>query len=296
MKSGLSFCPDFKKQKGFTLIEILVVVTIIGLLSTMLFVGLGSAKEKARTAQILSWSGSVSHILGSEAIASWNFNEGSNNMIYDVSGNKGDGVIFGAEWVESEICGSALKFDGLNDYVAIQNIHYGQAGVIDKITICTWFQSSFQGSSYSDNWSFVDFDHSEYYSFYIRGDNGKLGFSTTDAKGKTDILSGNTILNDGKWHFGCAVFDGEDKIIYSDSLQDGRVVNPHKGENLGTGTIRYGFMGDGSEARIFDGLKNGYYFEGLIDEMAIYEEVLPSKAIRDYYLATVEQYQSLANK
>jgi hypothetical protein len=55
-----------------------------------------------------------------------------------------------------------------------------------------------------------------------------------------------------------------------DGTLDATKSNPHSGAALGSGTTRYGFLGDGSEASSFDGSRNGFYYEGVIDEVRIW--------------------------
>lgn len=57
---------DMNKKQGFTLIEMLVVVAIIGLLSSVVVVGLGSARSKARDAKRIA---DVQQIMASAEVA-----------------------------------------------------------------------------------------------------------------------------------------------------------------------------------------------------------------------------------
>ena len=166
----------------------------------------------------------------------------------------------------------ALQFDGTNDYVAL-NMNYNTAGQIPLITVEAWVKTSFVGSSYTDNWAIVDFDRSEYFNLYVRGDNGEVGFSTTDNTPSTDDFYSGVSVNDGNWHHIAAVYDGADKIIYVDGVEVSRKVNAHGGNNLGTGLTRYGFIGDGSEATTLNGSRNNIYYNGAVDEVRIWNSV-----------------------
>ena len=203
----------------------------------------------------------------------------------DFSGNEHHGFPSGPRLI-SGVSGKGYQFDGEDDYIAIQNLKFEQAGEINTLTISAWVQTDFIGVGRFDNWAVLDFDRSEYFSFYIRGDNGRLGFSTKDESGGLDDFNGNTPINDGKWHFITAVYDGTDKIVYVDGVEDGRRVNAHGGKALGTGATRYGFIGDGSEANAFDGKRNLLYYDGLLDEVKFYSRGLSSQEI-------VQEFESI---
>lgn len=165
----------------------------------------------------------------------------------------------------------ALGFDGVDDYVAL-NMSYASAGAIPVLTLEAWVRTTVSGQGSTANWSIIDFDRSEYYNLYVRGDNGLVSFSTTADNAAIDDFDApaGTQVNDGQWHHIVAVYDGTDKIIYIDGVQVATKANPHGGRPLGTGVSRFGFLGDGSEAPGFNGARNNIYFEGDIDEVRIW--------------------------
>ena len=175
---------------------------------------------------------------------------------------------------------SAVETNGTNQYIALDQF-YNETDSIDLLTIEAWVNTSFSGGSWTDNFAIIDFDRSEYYSFFVRGDNGQVGFSTYAAGDVDDFFSVQSV-NDGEWHHLVAVFDGVDKRIYIDGELDLEKTNPHGGISLGKGTTRYGFIGDGSEATSFNGSRNNVYFQGKIGEVRLWHTPRTADQIKEY--------------
>ena len=222
----------------------------------------------------------------------WDFEEGSGTTAHD-SINEYDAALLGTGattpgYVAGKIGNYALEFNGNNEYSAIQNLNFTERNEIGQLTVSLWYKTSFSGGSYNTNWAFFDFDRSETFNFYIRADTGQISFSSSAYGSSTDDFDSVTSgLNDGQWHFACIVYDGSDKIIYlDDGIEDNRNINAHNGLALGTGTDRYGFMGDGSEASTYDGSRNDIYYDGSIDEMRYFNYSLTPNDIKwlaNYY-------------
>ena len=83
---------------------------------------------------------------------------------------------------------------------------------------------------------------------------------------------------DGNWHHICGCYNSSsitDKKIFVDGNIVASDNNSHSENNLGTNNTRYGYIGWGSEASIFDG--NNYnshhqndFMIGKIDDVRIY--------------------------
>ena len=168
----------------------------------------------------------------------------------------------------------ALDFDGVNDFVAL-DYFYNTNGIFTGLTVEAYVRTTVNGVGQSDNWAIIDFDRSEYFNLFVTGDNGRLGFGTTDNFGVTNDLFSTPPdqVNDGNWHHVVGVYDGTDKILYIDGVEVNRAVNAHAGRPIGTGVTRYGFIGDGSEAPTFNGARNNLYFQGQVDEIRVWNVV-----------------------
>jgi len=284
-----------KNNKSFTLIEVLVVVVIIGIIASIILISLGLAKNKAGIAAGLQFEANIHNSLGAYAIGIWDFNEGVGVSAADASGFNNNLIIFGSpNWIPKEQTpsgkGYALSFNGSDNYAAIRNLYYDKAGQIKELTVCVWFKTSSSGGNWLSNQSFIDFDRAKYFAFFIRGNDGRLNFSTTDENGSTDDLNSDAVLNDEQWHFACGVYDGINKIIYVDGKEDTKDSNTHNGKALGSGEVRYGFIGDGSRASTFNGNRTNRYYQGIIDGVYLYEKDLTSAQIKKIYTQELSKY------
>lgn len=206
----------------------------------------------------------------------------------DSSGNANHGTAFGGTSYAAGKLANAFNFDGTTGYVALP-VSYNAVGALPTFTVAAWVNTTFTAGGYNSNWAIMDFDRSEYFDCYIHGD-GRVGFSTEPSVGGIHDMNGVGIVNDGVWHHVACVYDGTDKIIYVDGAEDNRVVNPHAGNPIGNGSTRFGIIADGSEATAFNGARNNIYYDGMLDDIFLYERVLTPAEINVLVAATPSSF------
>jgi len=109
--------PSSIRRHAFTLVELLVVISIIGLLSTIAIVSMNASRDKAKQASGQSFDQSVRHGIGDQTIGEWLFNECSGNTASDASGS-GNTATFGVAsgWSTNTLTktGCSAAFSGSN--------------------------------------------------------------------------------------------------------------------------------------------------------------------------------------
>lgn len=182
-----------------------------------------------------------------------------------------------------------VTFDGSSDYLAMEALSYTGA-IIDQVYAWTVFRTDMTGGSYNDNWSFLDFDRSEYWNMYVQPD-GRMALSYNAGSGIRDI-QGTSTLNDNIPHIGGVIYDNsttfDTKIRVDGSVELNQDVESN-GDPIGTSTTRFGFMGDGSEASGFDGDRNDIYYDGQIAEIIYFQ----NKSLTSEEVNLIESYLAL---
>ncbi len=165
----------------------------------------------------------------------------------------------------------SLAFDGANDYAAINKMKY-QGSSYGQLTVCAWVRTTSTATR-----TIASFDGSEYWQLDLRN-TGKVQFSVAGATTSTNLI-GTKAINDGKWHHVVAQFNAGVIRIYIDGSLDASVTSSTM-NTFGTGTVRYGFLGDDSEATAVNGTRGPIAsFSGQLDDVRIYPTALTETEI-----------------
>ncbi len=244
-------------------------------------------------------------------LAYWSFDEDAEatRQVNDLTGNSNSGILFGAGDVfptfSSDVPaalsgGRSLSFADANDQYVGLDMSFSGLGALPTVSASAWFNTSAMGpptgSVQQNNWAILDFDRSEYFNVYVRDTDGAIGFSTNAGGPGADIhdqVGMTTGLNDGMWHHVAVVYDGTDKRIYVDGMLDGTAANAHGGSSLGSSNPRFGLIGDGTEASQFNGTRNNLHYDGAVDDLAVWDQVISDVEIANLAAGTASPGDSL---
>lgn len=258
-------------NRGFTIIELLVVVSIIGMISSVALANLQTAKENAKLAASKQFHASIQRALGIETVASWEFDEGSGTVLVDSAGSSGfsgamNGTIINGSWVPNAgVSGSALLFNA-NSYVYGTN--FPNPGENGDITISAWVKPT----------NIVGVN-----SIFYAGDNGNGGgnctsFEMLENGGKfytrnqtsEKLIASNVNLINNVWQHLVYVYNGDKVSVYLDNKLVGQVSG-----GVGTSDCPTGGWSIGTPVTTASvSPNNSRYFKGTIDSIRIYNNAL----------------------
>ena len=276
-----------KSGAGFTLIEILVVLAIIGLIISIIFVNLKDTREKARIAKNFQFYQVVNRAIGAYLVGYWSFNKIDNNTVIDLSGYDNHGMIQGNPQLVSSLSAldKALSFDG-NDYIVIpDSVKFDNT---DKLTIEFWvYPTVLDGNARGIVSKRVDYNNQQSYSIFFYTNNRLY----IDIDSNNNRFYSNTVFNKDNWYYIVLTYDGTLALsqrvkLYVNSALDktaseSSVFIPNYNSNLYIGTLNAGY------ARAF---------VGMIDEVKIYNEALAVSEIQKHYAEGLARYRDLVFK
>jgi prepilin-type N-terminal cleavage/methylation domain-containing protein len=261
-------------NRAFTLLELLVVITIIGILSSIVIVSMSGSTDSATIAKGKAYAQQVHALLGANAVGVWNFDEGTGTIVRDISGYGNDGTLEGnTHFVSSDIKRYALSFDGNDDYVSINNLDVdlssGRKNTVDFWIFWDGSEKTCMPFEWSSSYN-LDISPMGYFGFNCRASDIYGIVIPSDIIQKWAHIV--AIFNNGDYHENSLYINGEKKVL---------------SQLAGTGCTR----SITSSGRIgsFYGL---YCFSGFMDEVRIYSEALPSTEIQKHYVRGLERLLS----
>ncbi len=206
-------------------------------------------------------------------ISYWKFDEGVESTAFD-SADENDGTIYGATRTTSQF-GGALSFDGVDDYVEIPDDN--SLDITGDLTLEAWIepdrvvytaQGEIIGKWVAGNAS---------YYFAIRDGYLQMRISANGSDYYNIEETSNANLSIDTWYHVVGVYDASEQDI---KLYINGVVE----ESTTVDGIIPSIIHSGSAKVKIGGFSPGYYFDGIIDEVAIYGRALSAEEINQHYL------------
>ncbi len=244
------------KNKGFTIIEILMVLAVIGILSAVVTTNLRGVKDKARINKALQFSQGLYTSLGSNTALHLDFENVAGNVVVDRSENKNNATLLNGAVITSSIVGSGVSLDGVNDYLDF-NFSFFDAPK-KQFTVALWARPN--AIPAADQIMLHNLENNEFMLGYNSA--GEFFFAYNGLSTGWQRLN-SKVMPPQKWYHIAVNWDEENNIsqIFIDGSTQ-NTVNPGEGLSSQVGGSVLGAKRQGA------GTVNN--FDGILDDVRIY--------------------------
>ena len=203
-------------------------------------------------------------------VGAWSFNDGAGTSAADASGNGRVGTVRQAVWTPNGKYGSALSFDGINDWVTVAD--HASLDLTTGMTLEAWVRPGAMSG-----WETVvikergagDYAYALYAHDGAPLDGGApVPSGNVRAGGARQTLRGTTELPAGTWSHIATTYDGSTQRVFVNGVEV--ASRPQSGPiAVSAGVLRIG--GNNSWT--------GEFFQGEIDEVRVYNRALSQPEI-----------------
>ncbi len=290
-----------RASKGFTIIELLVVISIVGLLSSVVLASLASAREQARVASTLEMESHNYQKIGVSATGIYNFNPSGPSS--DSSGNNNNLTLTGS----GATINSAVSVDSKSGSLQISDSEsYASISLPQTNTLIAPAASGFTISAWTYKTAAMAFGNELIISMQDPNDDflynkniycnpasgGKFGINLyAETGGYVKLFTGTPICTDlNHWHQFVFTYNNTPGSYNFSTYIDGKLFDSQNNANPYTYTTV-------SQIAIGNNVTNPTQgFIGDIDKVAIYGDALTATEVSKQYAEELKLKPKLADK
>ncbi|MBI2113159.1 MAG: prepilin-type N-terminal cleavage/methylation domain-containing protein [Candidatus Wildermuthbacteria bacterium] len=264
---------------GFTLVELLVVIAVIGLVASIIWVSLGGTTDKARIGKGESFDAQLYHVLGESLVGMWNL-DGSTTALdssgYGTTGGPGGNVALTLN--RNNEADKAYSFDGSGDYISMGNPADGHLDFgTGDFTVSAWIlrDSTILNAGRVLSKGATDANQAGYALIYVNTTpNPRMRLVVRNGDGVTtsSVDTGSEVdIDSDKWYHVVATRSGSTIRIYLDSVLRGTIATATTESVSNTYNFYIGARSGGS------------YWKGKIDDVRVYNSVFSLAQVEQLY-------------